>query len=186
MMPSVLNGAKAADAARFPARPLFRAMVASVGVGLVVSAAASLALPYYNGGGNTLANSWHYQWPVQQPLQYLSAAASVPYVGSWTSGLHIAGGFLGVLGLFLLRAGTGFGLHPIGFLGASAYAVYVLWFSIFVGWLLKVIAQRYGGMKGFQTMLPFFLGLIVGDVLNAVAWIVLGHITGTGYNVLPA
>jgi hypothetical protein len=85
-----------------------------------------------------------------------------------------------------LRAGTGFGLHPIGFLGASAYAVYVLWFSIFVGWLLKVIAQRYGGMKGFQTMLPFFLGLIVGDVLNAVAWIVLGHITGTGYNVLPA
>jgi hypothetical protein len=45
MMPSILNGAKAADAARFPARPLFRAMVASVGVGLVVSAVASLALP---------------------------------------------------------------------------------------------------------------------------------------------
>ena len=40
-----------------------------------------------------------------------------------------------------------------------------------VGWLLKSLALRYGGMALFLRLLPFFLGLIVGDVVNAVLWI---------------
>ena len=40
-------------------------------------------------------------------------------------------------------------------------------------------------MRGFQTALPFFLGLILGDVLNAVVWIALGYVTGVGYEVTP-
>ncbi len=61
----------------------------------------------------------------------------------------------------------------------------MLWFSIFWGWLFKALILRYGGMRGYTALLPFFLGLIVGDVLNAVVWIVLGNLTQTGYNILP-
>ena len=185
VIPSLLNGAKTADAARFPVRPLLWATVASVGTGLVVSAWASLWLPYHNGGGNAMANSWTYSTGPQLPLRIFGAAASVPYVGSWTNALHILGGFVGVFGLLAARSLWNVGLHPVGFLGASTHAVHSLWFSFFLGWLCKRLILRYGGMKGYATALPFFLGLVVGDVLNAVAWVVLGYLTNTGYNIMP-
>ncbi len=185
VIPSLLNGAKTADAARFSVRPLVWAMALSVGVGLVVSAWASLWLPYYNGGGNAMANAWTYSTGPQLPLRIFGAAASVPYVGSWTNWLHIFGGFVGVFGLLASRSLWNVGLHPIGFLGASTHAVHSLWFSFFLGWLCKWLLQRYGGMKDYTMALPFFLGLIVGDVLNAIVWVVLGYLTNTGYNIMP-
>jgi hypothetical protein len=185
LIPSILNGAKAADAARFSPRPLLTAMALSVGVGLVVSAVASLWLPYYHGGALSLPNNWSYRVAPQMPLNFFGGAATVPPIGSWTNLLHIAGGLVGVLGLLVLRATFHWGLHPIGFLGSSVHALHMLWFSIFWGWLFKSIILRYGGMKGYTTFLPLFLGLIVGDVLNALVWITLGYLTGTGYNIMP-
>jgi hypothetical protein len=160
-------------------------MVAAVAVGLVVSTVASLALPYYNGGANVLIGQWGYHWADAIPLNFLASAQSSPYPGSWTNVFHVLGGFAGVLGLLLLRAYGGFGLHPAGFLGASVHALHVLWFSIFVGWAVKSLVQRYGGLRGYRTLLPFFLGLMVGDVLNAGVWIVVSHLTGTAYNLMP-
>jgi hypothetical protein len=172
LMPTVFNGAKAADHA-------------ATALGLVVSTIASLALPYYNGGANVLIGQWGYHWADAIPLNFLASSQSSPYPGSWTNGLHILGGFVGVLGLLILRAYYGFGLHPAGFLGSSVHALHVLWFSIFVGWAIKSLVQRYGGLKGYRILLPFFLGLIVGDVLNAGVWIVISHLTGTAYNLMP-
>lgn len=186
LIPSVLNGTKAADAGRFHNRPLFGAMALSVGIGLVVSAVASLWLPYYYGGALTLPNNWSYSVATQMPLNFFGGAASVPAQGSWTNYLHILGGLIGVLGLLIIRAQFHFGLHPIGFLGASVHAVHMLWFSIFWGWLLKTIILRYGGLKGYTVFLPFFMGLIVGDVLNAIVWIIVGYLTQTGYNLMPS
>ncbi len=185
LIPSILNGAKSADAARFSPRPLLTAMALSVGVGLIVSAVASLWLPYYHGGALSLPNNWSYRVAPQMPLNFFGGAATVPPIGSWTNALHIGGGLIGVLGLLILRATFHWGLHPIGFLGSSVHALHMLWFSIFCGWLLKAIILRYGGMKGYTMFLPLFLGLIVGDVLNAIVWITLGYLTGTGYNIMP-
>lgn len=185
LIPSVLNGAKTADAAHFSVRPLFKAMAGAIAIGLVVSGVASLWVPYYFGGGNSLPNTWTYRSAPTRPLGLFGGLAGAPYPGSWTNVVHIVGGFAGVLGLLILRAQFGFGLHPIGFLGASIHAVHMLWFSIFLGWAAKSAIQRYGGMKGYTSALPFFLGLILGDVLNAVVWIVIGNLTSTGYPVLP-
>jgi len=185
LIPSILEGAKAAERADFSLRRLFGGMVASVAVTMAVSAIASLALPYYNGGAIAIGNVWVYNGAPQKPLLLLGGMASAPYVGSWTNALHIVGGFVGVLGLLVSRAYFGLGLHPIGFLGASIHATHALWFSMFLGWLFKSLILRYGGMKGYTFFLPFFLGLIVGDVLNAVVWIALGWATGTGYRILP-
>jgi hypothetical protein len=61
----------------------------------------------------------------------------------------------------------------------------MLWFSVLLGWLAKVVILRLGGLGVYRAALPFFLGLILGDVLNAVVWIVLGALTGVGYAILP-
>lgn len=183
--PSVLEGAKAADALGFPVRKLFGGMAASVALTLVISAIASVMLPYYSGGATSIGNDWVYNAAPQKPLLLFGGMASVPYVGAASNALHILGGFVGVLGLLACRAYLGLGLHPIGFLGASVHATHALWLSMFLGWLFKSLALRYGGMRLYTTLLPFFLGLIVGDALNAVIWIALGHATGIGYRILP-
>jgi hypothetical protein len=185
LIPSVLNAAKTADAGHFNARALTRAMAAAVAIGLLVSVVASLWVPYYFGGGNSLPNAWTYRHAPTRPLNLFGGASAAPYPGAWSNWAHIAGGFVGVLGLLVLRANFNFGLHPIGFLGASVHANHMLWFSIFLGWAAKSVLQRYGGMKGYTAGLPFFLGLILGDVINSVLWIVIGNATSTGYPILP-
>lgn len=185
LAPSVLMGAKTADAAHFDSRALLKAMALSVGLGMIVSCIASLYLPYYNGGGNSLQNPFTYTTAPSRPIGFFGGAASVPFKGSWTNLGHMFGGLGGVLGLLILRAQYNIGLHPIGFLSASVYSMHRLWFSIFIGWVFKSLIQRYGGMKGYTAALPLFLGLILGDVFNAVIWIILGYVTGVGYQIMP-
>ncbi|MBC8102254.1 MAG: hypothetical protein H7Z41_06680 [Cytophagales bacterium] len=186
MTASVLMGAKTADSAAYDPRLLFRAMCVSVGLGVVVAAATSIALPYYSGGGDSLKDGWGMRNAPSRAISFLAGASALPYQGSIGNALHIFAGLGGVLLMLLARARMNLGLHPIGFLIASTYPMNVLWFSTFLGWLFKTIIQRYGGMKGFQGALPLFLGLILGDVINAVLWIVLGYATNVGYSVMPS
>ena len=185
LAPSLLMGAKTAEVARFDPKPLFRAMGLSVVLGTAVSLWASLALPYYNGGGNSLANPWMYSIAPARPLGFFGGASALPTKGSWLNGVHMMAGLAGVLLMLFVRARFNVGLHPIGFLTASVYATHVLWFSIFLGWIAKTVINRYGGMKGYQGALPFFLGLVLGDVINAVIWIILGYVTKVGYQLMP-
>lgn len=98
----------------------------------------------------------------------------------------MAGGGLFVLAILAARSVLpSFGLHPAGFFVAASYPMYTLWFSLFLGWVLKGPIVRYGGMKGYRAVLPLFMGLILGDCLNALCWVIVGLATGKAYQVLP-
>ncbi len=185
LLPEILSGAKAADVSGQSLRSLFPALALSVVLGIGVSLTASLWLPYFNGGANSLPNTWAFQRGPMRPLQMIGGFASTPVPGGFAGALQVVGGFVGVGTLLLLRARYGFGLHPIGFIGASVVSGKQLWFSILLGWFCKTTLTRFGGMNGYRAALPFFLGLMLGDVLNAVLWIVMGLLTGIGYNLLP-
>lgn len=185
LLAELLSGAKVAEVGGFSARTLTKAMLAAVLLSVAVSLVASLWLPYYNGGANSLANAWTFRTGPVRPLNLAGSLATAPLPPVPSNGLHILGGFAGVFGLLLLRARIGVGLHPIGFIGASVYSGWMLWFSVLLGWLAKVLILRLGGLGVYRIALPFFLGLILGDVLNAVLWIVIGAATGIGYAILP-
>ena len=61
-------------------------------------------------------------------------------------------------------------LHPIGLLVLHSWYINRVWVSIFFGWLLKILILRYGGGRLYRAVTPFFLGLIVGDVLALIFW----------------
>ncbi len=46
-----------------------------------------------------------------------------------------------------------------------------LWFSIFIGWLCKLLIVKLGGAKLYQRARPVFLGLIVGDCVASGIWL---------------
>lgn len=78
----------------------------------------------------------------------------------------VAGGALGTgLLAWLQLTVAWWPLHPIGLLMVFSYPLRRIWFSIFLGWLIKVLVIRFGGPNLFLKARPFFLGIIVGDVL---------------------
>jgi hypothetical protein len=40
---------------------------------------------------------------------------------------------------------------------------------------VKVLVQRYGGSALYRRSIPFFVGLIVGDIVIQAAWTLIGR-----------
>ncbi len=187
MMPSLLNGYKAASDTGLSARSLVRAVAFGVLLATLVSVVSSIWLPYTHGGGTALNNSYSYISAPQMPLSWAKAQMTAPHVPDTRAMLQMAGGGLFALALLLARSLLpAFGLSPAGFFIAATFPMNTLWFSLFLGWLLKGPIVRYGGMKGYRAALPFFMGLVLGDCLNALSWVVVGLATGKAYRLLPS
>lgn len=62
---------------------------------------------------------------------------------------------------------------PIGYLLCFTGVVHMASFSLFIGWLTKVLLVRFGGARAFQAARPFFVGLILGEALAAGMWLVV-------------
>ena len=186
MLPPLLNSFKGAAETGLSARSLTRALALCVLAAVLVSGAVSLWLPYTHGGALALQNPWMYKSAPQISFTWAASQVNNPHSPQAGGAAQMAAGAAFILALFLCRAYVpALGLHPAGFLVAASYALYELWFSLFLGWLLKVPLVRYGGMRGYRLALPFFLGLILGDCLNALAWVAVGLATGKGYQLMP-
>ncbi len=68
--------------------------------------------------------------------------------------------------------------HPIGYALANSYAMEYFWSALFIGWCLKLLVVRYGGVRLYRQAGPFFLGLILGDYVIAALWSLIGWILG--------
>jgi hypothetical protein len=61
-----------------------------------------------------------------------------------------------------------------------------LWCATFVGWLIKWLVLRYGGMRLYRRAFPFFIGLILGDYVSGNLWALMGIALGQPtYRVIP-
>jgi hypothetical protein len=66
---------------------------------------------------------------------------------------------------------------------ATSWASLNLWFSLFLGWLFKLLTIHYGGLRGYRQLRPLFLGIILGDIMGSVLWNIVGFCTGVGFMV---
>jgi hypothetical protein len=80
-------------------------------------------------------------------------------------------GLFSCLSLLWLRLRfVGFPLHPIGYAISSGWSIHLVWLPLFIAWLAKILAMRYGGLASYRRFLPFFLGLILGDCVQGSMW----------------
>ena len=76
--------------------------------------------------------------------------------------------------------------HPVGYVLAGTFTMPWLWCPTLIGWLAKVCIIRYGGMKTHRRVLPFFIGLILGDYVAGGLWAIVGCAAGIQtYKVMP-
>lgn len=185
VMPSALNGFRLAERCGIRTRGLAAAMGAALVVCLVLTVVVLLATLYRD----TTSPAQRLWWLANHPTNYCVSLASRLENPQQPSGIEyssLAAGGLIVLALTWLRmAFIWWPIHPLGFVMATSWASLHLWFSLFLGWLFKLLIIRSAGLRGFVRLRPLFMGLIMGDVLGAAFWIIVGLFTGTGIWFIP-
>jgi hypothetical protein len=94
------------------------------------------------------------------------------FAASW--GHFIAGAAMAVVLMVGRALWAAWPLHPIGLVLMDSGPMHALWFSIFIGWGIKALLLRYGGAGAFRRARPFFIGLIVGEIVAAGMWMFVG------------
>jgi len=56
--------------------------------------------------------------------------------------------------------------------------IFTMWFSYFLGWLIKMLILKFGGMRAYASGRRFFVGLVVGEALATILWIIIAWLTG--------
>ncbi|MCC6442735.1 MAG: hypothetical protein IT210_04660 [Armatimonadetes bacterium] len=174
VMASQLESVKLADACGMKGKGIGWAF-ALVALFTVPLGLAWTVKTYYTGGfvnmpigqrGTSMVGSQIY-WSYQN----LIAACDAPTGPDWHGITAIAsGGAIAAALSFLRMRFLWFPLHPVGFLAANSWGMHLNWASFLIGWLLKTLITRYGGLKVYRRLLPFFVGMIVGEMLHTGIW----------------
>jgi len=70
--------------------------------------------------------------------------------------------------------------HPIGYvMWMCVWPIMRMWFSYFLGWGIKALIVKFGGQKVYLEWRPFFIGLIVGEALAVIFWLLMDFLTHT-------
>ncbi len=79
-----------------------------------------------------------------------------------------------------------FPLHPVGYTVGTGWTMSWMWFSVLVGWALKVTVLRYWGFRGYQGLMPLIVGAITGQIAVGSAWSLYGAVAGRkAYSFFP-
>jgi len=95
-----------------------------------------------------------------------------------------ATGFVGIgfaismlLGWCRLRF-LSFPFHPLAYAMASSWGVGQLWMPLLIGSTAKFFILKFGGLRSYRTAIPFFMGLILGEIAIGSLWTIIGIVFG--------
>lgn len=160
-------------------KPMHLALAIAAVVGIVGGIWALLHLYFTYGLATAVTRQWPAKSVAMGPWRFLQGLLDQPraFHPARVQGM-LTGGVVMTLLLFCRGRFAGFPLHPIGYAVSGNWAMQEQWFPFLISWALKLIVLRSGGMKLYRHVLPFFLGLILGDLVIPVIWAVVGVITG--------
>ncbi|MEX0886918.1 MAG: DUF6785 family protein [Phycisphaeraceae bacterium] len=84
-------------------------------------------------------------------------------------------------------------LHPVTFLVWGTWAIAQFAFSFLIGWMVRAAVVQLGGAQAFHRLKPFMVGIIAGELVLGLFWMIFGavyfFITGqipASYSIFPA
>jgi hypothetical protein len=186
--PHAMNALRIAEVFKKHRRLFLPAMLSALVLGLVVASWSGMRVYYADGAYNVGAT---YASKSVAPRTFETAERMIMRPRE-SADVRVVPALLGgtvMVGLLALRMKFyWWPLHPLGFLVATTYAMGTMWFSFFLGWLVKVLIMYFGGGKALRGGRNFFLGVIVTEASLVGACAVAGLITGErigGFIFLP-
>jgi len=168
-MPHQLEALKLAHQTNFNRRKLLFMLVMAIALGMLSASWGHLHISYRMGLEH--GRSWY----ARSAFNRLASWAYQPRTGDPTGVFFSIGGFLFSMGLLMLRLRfLWWPLHPVGYIVSSWWTFTGLWFPILISWSIKGLLLRYRGVRAYRQALPFFIGLVMGDVVVASIISILG------------
>ena len=185
IMPSFIQSFKLAHDRKIALRPLLVLIMACSLITMALGVYMNVRLGYTQGGLSL--DSWY-----AGPASRLPADSSASLIKGVTDASYWNLAWVGVgialtYGMMLARSRFAwFPLHPIGLLISQSYPIGQIWFSVFLGWLAKVLITKFGGTDSYRKGVPLFLGLALGDVMMMLFWLVIDGWQGkVGHKLMP-
>ena len=97
---------------------------------------------------------------------------------------YIATVFIGLGGAFsvfligMQRRFIWWPFHPAGYALGASWGMLGVHTSVLVGWVIKGVVLKYGGLRAYRNGTPFFVGLILGDYIISCMWSIIGGLLG--------
>ena len=169
-MVACANALKLAEKISGPKKRLFWGLMLALVCSLLASAYMTLKLAYTYGAINLslINNAGAHGWPYIAPTILNMPDADLR--GWLFTGIGaLAEGFL----MWAQHRWHWWPFHPVGFAISVGWLTSQIWFSALIAWLLKGVIVRFGGVRLFRNLRPFFLGLILGEVAVQGVWAVV-------------
>lgn len=176
--PHMMESFKMSEQAGGIARQMYKAVMIAGAVAMPVGFWMLLDSYYRYGGASSRMEEWATRFGrecwgtveswLKQPLG--SNPTAMGFVG-------VGFGISMLLGWARLRF-VSFPLHPLAFAMASNWGVSQLWMPLLIGSTAKMVILKFGGLRSYRTAIPFFLGLILGEVTIGSLWTIIGIILG--------
>ncbi len=185
-MPSFVQGFKLAHDNNIAAKPLLKLIAVVMLVSTLMSFWMVLHLTYEQGA-LSMGSSWARGHLSLRPATFLENLRNDRGDLATSSWMALSFGAALTWLMMAMRARFAwFPFHPIGYLISLNYAMQTFWFSIFLGWLAKSLITRFGGHDTYRKTIPFFLGLVLGDVSMMLFWLLVDGWTGrVGHQLMP-
>jgi len=184
MMPNFMSSFKVSDYSRLSRRSLTWAITIAVMVGLFVSYYSYFNLTYRYGG--LKLEPYCYTSSSQEFFRRAASAIQYPSGTNWKELMFMlsGSGFMGFL-LFMRYKFIWWPFHHAGYLMHLTWIAGCVWFSFFIGWVLKYAILKFGGIGEFRRLRPIFLGMVIGESLIGAIWVIINMFTKVGYSILP-
>jgi hypothetical protein len=188
ILPAFLHTFKLAHVHRLDTRNM-RRLLGAISVATVAALAVTLftsVATLYSRGGLT-----SYGWFARDATQTVfGGAASMIKSPLGLEPLNLGWIGIGSAAVWLMTLARSrflwFPLHPLGYIIASGYPMGRLWFSIFLGWGIKSLVMRFGGQEANLQVRGLMIGLILGNIVAMVLWLLLSAWTGSRVSYWPA
>lgn len=172
LLPYLLNNARMAEASgRIQRRRFAAAIVAAMLVSIFLGAVVHLGIDYY--WGPRRQEHWALFNSFSVIIGSVEAHERTPRPVA-RNAAHFVGGAAFTAFLSFMRGRLAWWpFHPIGFIMAHTWPASVMWPSICLGWLIKLMIMRYGGSKTYYKLKPALYGVILGECLAGGFWMVV-------------
>ena len=184
-MPNQVESLRIGNRVRIPGRTLIISMGLAIAVGAFATLWSYLEVVYRYGLDRCHGAIGHFGWETLNPLQ------------SWlqhprtTEGLGVFFMLVGMAFVFFLQLMRTYflwwPLHASGYVlsGAAWGGLIYFWFPVMLSWLIKYLILKFAGWNTHRKMIPFFLGLVLGDyiprsILSIVSFILNLYMPSSG------